>query len=145
MAERCNYLQLSLLLHIASPLFLQFSKTGCFHLSQAGSSYQNRGVEDVSWQRSSPEERGGPYSRNSGKLDILLSTILISTRVSPKVTATRLGVTSTATETLSSPSSSSLQNMAGEETTSGFDHPNALSITILMTLGNSSEVNFNRS
>lgn len=36
MAERCNYLQLFLLLHIASPLFLQFSKTGCFHLSQAG-------------------------------------------------------------------------------------------------------------
>lgn len=137
MAERCNYLQLFLLLHIASPLFLQFSKTGCFYLSQAGSSYQNRGVEDDPWQRSSPEERGGPYSRNSGKLDILL-VLLISTRVSPKVTATRLGVTSTATETLSSPSSSSLQNMAGEETTSGFDDPNALSITILMTLGNSS-------
>lgn len=58
--------------------------------------------------------------------------------MSPKVTATSLGVTSTATETLSSPSSSSLQNMAGEETTLGFDDPNALSVSILMTLGNSS-------
>lgn len=36
MTERCDYLQLFLLLHIASPQFLPYSKTGCLYLSQAG-------------------------------------------------------------------------------------------------------------
>lgn len=48
---------------------------------------------------------------------------------------------STATETLPSPSSTSPQNMASEETALGFDDPDALSITFLTSLGNRSVQN----
>lgn len=45
---------------------------------------------------------------------------------------------STATETLPSPSSSSLQNMASEETALDFNDPDALCITFLKSLRNRS-------
>lgn len=145
MAERCNYSH-PFFSSAYSPSSVSTIFQDSLLLSKAsrtGSSYQNKGVEDVSWQESSPEGKGDPHLRNSLKLVLLLSTIqLLGTQVKPpKVAATSRGVMSTATETLPSPSSTSPQNMASEETALGFDDPDALSITFLTSLGNRSVQN----
>lgn len=110
--------------------------------SRNGSRYRNMGVENVPWLESSPVGKDDPHWRNSRKMHILLVLLLctiqpLGVQGKPK-DSNKPGVVSTATETLPSPSSSSLQNTASEETTLDFDDPDELSVTTLMSLGNRS-------
>lgn len=117
MAERCDHFNLFFLLHICpSSVSTVFQDSSLLpETSRTGSSYQNKGVKNVSCQESCPEGRGDRHSKNSGKLDILLVPLVSTIQLlgaqgeTPKVTATSLSVVSTA-ETLPS----SLQNMASE-------------------------------
>lgn len=78
--ESCNYLHLFFnSAYSPSPVpticqdSLILSKT-----SRAGSSYQKKGVEDVSWLERSLLGSGDPHSRNRGKRDILLVLLVSS-------------------------------------------------------------------